>query len=124
MKIDEILSQLKIEDLNDGLEVHSDYFVGIEFEKLKTERFYQGDGLDFYRFLIKYSDGIPIKAPRLNRMNTLVLRYIKKKIRENPAISVYYLCRDLQLDERTIRRYFRQIKKEKIISRLSHDGLF
>lgn len=124
MLVDRILKQLKKEDLPDSLEAHIEYFSGIEFPALRTEKFFQEDGLDFIRYLIKYTDGISFKAPRANRIRGTILRYIRLRIVESQKIEIRQLCRETGLDERTIRRYLQQIKKERRMARFDHQRIF
>lgn len=124
MQIDKILKHLKKEDLPDSLEAHIEYFTNIEFPALRNEKFFQEDGLDFIRYLIKYTDGITFKAPRANRIKGTILRYIRLRILETQKIQIRQLCRETGLDERTIRRYIQHIRKERRMARLDQQRIF
>lgn len=109
MRLDELLKCLREEDLPEGMDIFVEYFKDFKFQDIESEQFYCGDGFDFFRYLIKYFDGIAIKSPKLKSMKSLYLRYIQQRKEERPEITQNRLAMETGLDERTIRSYLKEL---------------
>lgn len=108
MKRDGILRHLTAEDIPEACAVLTDY-LDIDTETLKREKFYVGDGLDMFRYLLKHLDGLEFKIPRLRTMQEVHKRYINERTSCDKNLSVPRLSLDTGLDERTIRAYLREL---------------
>lgn len=109
MQTDEILKHLTIGDLPESMGLYIDLFKQESVDAVKAEKYCTGDGLDFIRYLIKYSDGITIKTPQLRKMKPLLLRYIRQRLSECHDIHVNRLSHETGLSEKTVLEYLKEI---------------
>ena len=107
MQTDEILKHLTIDDLPESMGLFIDLFEQKNVDEIVRERYYKNDGLDLIRYLIKHCDGVTINPPAVRTMKSLIIKYIKSKLKENPDIHINRLSYDTGLSEKTIKEYIR-----------------
>lgn len=107
MNLDLILSELSRDDLPEAYDIFLDYLSDLNIESLKKEEFYRGDGLDIFRFLLKYLEGQTLKISRVKSMRTLITRYLRTRRINEPDVPINRLAAEAGLDERTVRDYLK-----------------
>jgi len=100
-----ILRLLKEEDIPDDNMALYEYFNDLDDETLSNYDFYVADdppGLNWYRFMLSNFNGLNFTLKRYSVFKDLRKRYIANCIKQQDKNK---LAEDLQITERTIRRY-------------------
>ena len=112
MNIDKLLKQMTEEVIPEEHGIFLDYLKDMDDEKLMKEKFYVGDGYDFYRFWCKYLYGVEFSIPKNKVLKSLTLRFIRETRVEHPEISEKELALMTGFNQRTIYNYLHEIADE------------
>jgi hypothetical protein len=110
-KEDDILKHLTAKDVPEGCEILFEYLSNLDLEALKKEKFYVGDGLDLFRYVVKHLGGLPLRIPRIEKLKYAYISYFKDRMDSEPGLNVRRLMHDTKLDDKTIRKYLSEAKK-------------
>lgn len=109
MNTDGILKLLRKEDLPESMDLFIDIFSGLDIKLEEHEKYFNNDGLDLMRYLIKNLDGISISPPQVKFIKPLMLRYIENRLKEKPGMPLNRLCHETGLCEKSVREYLKEL---------------